>query len=233
MQSDILSLAILLTEILIFFLFGAIPLLAIRMGYVNLTLIVAPNDWLHYTALLQFRTKFICVAQHCHLYVLSIRVNGIVVQYASHFRWNLGLDRDQLAWKLDFENGTSIHSLIQVDTQQKHMAPKILEFTTQSPVAFSICWSYVKRKKTKNPFALWNVQRVSVNTACFFYIELFIEHYAFTMNSRCKFFILFHFKLKGNKEKEKIGLLSCIPSLVCTTCIQKRHSIRYNGWLSI
>lgn len=55
---------------------------------------------------------------------------------------------------------------------------------------------------------------VSVNTACFFYIELFIEHYAFTMNSRCKFFILFHFKLKGNKEKEKIGLLGCTFSRV-------------------
>lgn len=201
------------------------------MGYVNLTLIVAPNGWLHYTALLQFRTKFICVAQHCHLYVLSIRINGIVVQYASHFRWNFGLDRDQLAWKLDFENGTSIHSLIQVDTQHKHMAPKILEFTTQSPVAFSICWSYVKRKKTKNPYALWNVQWVWIRPVSF------TSNYLLsTMHSQwtagANFSSYFISNWKEIKRRKKL-VCWAVPSLVCTTCIQKRHSIRYNGWLSI
>lgn len=231
MQSDILSLAILLTEILIFFLFGAIPLLAIRMGYVNLTLIVAPNGWLHYTALLQFRTKFICVAQHCHLYVLSIRINGIVVQYASHFRWNLGLDRDQLAWKLDFENGTSIHSLIQVDTQQKHMAPKILEFTTQSPVAFSICWSLrEKRPKTHTLYGMYSVW-VWIRPVSF------TSNYLLsTMHSQwtagANFSSYFISNWKEIKRRKKL-VCWAVPSLVCTTCIQKRHSIRYNGWLSI
>lgn len=69
--------------------------------------------------------------------------------------------------------------------------------------------------------------------SCFFHVEYFMSTNIHN-NNRCKLFILFHSKSKGNKRKRKNRFTSnACSSFMCSMCPMMRHSFRNNGQVSI
>lgn len=200
-----------------------------------------------------------CVLHRIAIYMsfLSVWINGTVVQYAaSHFRCNFGCtESNQVAMKIGFYKwhiafGVCLHLF---NTQPKGIRyQKIFgaqRFSHRS--SFLSVGLITYKAATQSTMCARVCVCASVACcmgwmACFFNIEHIFCAHSHTINSRCKFFILFHFKSKGNKEKEENKrsvllfltlLFSCWVLRLCAVCTMysNKETVRFeiNGRMSI